>query len=169
MLRRSINLPLSDEEVPGLIAGVANFERRVERSLGLPEVNPEYSWLQATWNRRILEEVVRAATTRKSSRDRMLSVGSFYGFTEYALSLLFKSVVCADLKNFLIDPPPNVRYAAANVDTAEWSLPGVRYDCIKLVEMLEPLICSSLPVLSGCGNRATDYSSPSRIRTSGPT
>lgn len=148
MLRRSINPRFVDDEAPGLTAVVADFERRVEHSLRLPQVNPEYARLQATWNRRIIEEVFQAATARTSARDRLLSVGSFYGFAESALSLIYKSVLCADLENFLIDPPLNVGFVAANIDTAGWTLPDARYDCIMFVEMLEHLIWSPLPLLS---------------------
>ena len=148
MLHRSTNRRVTGHRAPGLPAVLADFDRRVERSLRLPEVNPEYARLQATWNRRIIEEVYRSSTAQRSARDRLLSVGSFYGFAESALSLIYKSVLSADLENFLIDPPPNVGFIAANIDTAEWALPDVRYNCIMFVEMLEHLIWSPLPLLS---------------------
>lgn len=110
--------------------------------------NADYAKLQLTWNYDILE---RSLNYMPSESHKMMGIGAFYGTLEMALAPYFDEVVCVDFKSFLPRwKPSNVKFHKANIDTGSWSLPaakGARYDAIYLIETIEHLLWSPLPLL----------------------
>ncbi len=108
----------------------------------------DYAKLQLTWNHDIL---ARSLDYLPRESNRIMGIGSFYGTLEMALAPYAEEVVCVDFKNFLPRwHQKNIRFHKANIDTSTWNLPALktgRYDAVYLIETIEHLLWSPLPLL----------------------
>lgn len=108
----------------------------------------DYAKLQLTWNYDILE---RSLNYMPSESRKMMGIGAFMGTLEMALAPYFDEITCVDFKSFLPSwKPRNVKFYKANIDTSDWklpALPGNRYDAIYLIETIEHLLWSPVPLL----------------------
>jgi len=107
----------------------------------------EYSDLQYTWNRDILD---RSFDYIPGGSNKAIGIGSFQGALEIALSPFFNKVICVDFESFLPSwKPSNIVFHTANLDSGDWELPDreAMFDIAFCIETLEHLLWSPLPLL----------------------
>jgi len=105
----------------------------------------EYSELQLTWNRDILE---RSIHWIPETTDKLIGIGSFQGALEISLSHFFNKVICVDHKSFLPKwKPKNVFFHKADLDTNDWNLPEGMFDICYIIETIEHFLWSPIPLL----------------------
>jgi hypothetical protein len=115
----------------------------------------DYALLQNTWNQDIL---ARSYDYFPRVSNKLMDIGAFIGAIDIALADEFKEIVCVDHKSYLPRKrPSNVKFHKANIDTSNWTLPSLqkeneRYDVIYLVEVIEHLLWSPLPLLKWMQN-----------------
>jgi hypothetical protein len=108
----------------------------------------EYCDLQMTWNYQVLLHSSHLALGGMINRDRLLSLGSFLGLAEMAYAEIFKEVVCVDQHNFLPSfKPENITFHQADLDSSAWTLPEGRFNICFMIEILEHLFWSPIPLL----------------------
>lgn len=111
-------------------------------------IHKEYCDLQKTWNYQVLLHSSKYAINGVINRSRLLSLGSFLGLSEMSYASIFKEVVCVDQENFLTSfKPKNLSYYQADLDSSSWTLPDGRFDICFMVEILEHLFWSPVPLL----------------------
>lgn len=108
----------------------------------------EYCALQVSWNYQVLLHASKYFLSDVFNRDRLLSLGSFLGLAEMACAHIFREVVCVDIDNYVLDfKPGNVRFHPTDLDTGRWELPEGRFNAVFMVEILEHLFWSPIPLL----------------------
>ena len=108
----------------------------------------EYCDLQMTWNYQVLIHTSSYALGGAINRDRMISLGSFLGLMEMAYAGIFTEVVCVDQHNFMPSfKPENILFHLADLDSSTWALPDKRFNICFMVEILEHLLWSPVPLL----------------------
>ncbi len=121
------------------------FDDITER-LASETVHRDYCVLQKTWN----SDVIRYAGRYISpGRDQnALCLGSFLGAFEIALSDVMNKVVAVDHECFLPSwRPPNVEFVSTDLDGVDWQLPKEHFDLCFMIEVLEHLLWSPIPLL----------------------
>jgi hypothetical protein len=110
----------------------------------LPQ-HAEYCRLQTTWNEPILRHLARHLPGLSGS---CLCLGSFFGAFEMSLASHFERVVAVDHECFLPDwRSSNVVFHRANLDTGDWQLPEGPFALCTMIEVLEHLLWSPVPLL----------------------
>jgi len=108
----------------------------------------EYIRLQKTWNLDILVQSLKWILGEQIGRDNLLSIGPFMGFNEIVLADIFTSIHCCDIDNFLIkNNKNNIVFHQTNLDQYDWSLPENLFNFCCMVEVLEHLYWSPVPLL----------------------
>jgi len=130
-----------------LLAELADLSERVAAESRLPS-DADYARLQLTWNHDILD---RSLNYMPRDSKSIMGIGAFMGMLEMALAPYSNKVVAVDFKDFMPRwRPSNVKFHKANIDTGDWKLPasdGGRYDAIYLIETIEHLLWSPVPLL----------------------
>ncbi len=138
-----MNTGVKSAEVAGELA--RSFE---ETCTALAEWSPhkEYVALQRTWNREVLEHFGRYVG--RCTGGAALSLGAFHGALELAVVRFFEEIVAVDHECFLPPwTPATVHFHRTNLDTSEWLLPERHYSCCFMIEVLEHLLWSPVPLL----------------------
>lgn len=105
----------------------------------------EYITLQKSWNEPVLRYFNRWLPPSGGS---IVSIGSFLGATEIALSDEVREVVCCDLDDFLpVSRPANVSFNKINLDSDLLNMPEGHFDACLCIEVLEHLRWSPIPLL----------------------
>ncbi len=82
------------------------------------------------------------------NRGKLLSLGSFLGLAEMSYAGIFEEVVCVDQDNYLPSfKPDNLSFHQTDLDSSFWTLPEGRFDICFMVEILEHLFWSPVPIL----------------------
>lgn len=127
-----------------------DYRQRLERVGDLllqefPDHEP-YIRLQQTWNGSVLEHSARWMPRQGA---HIVSIGSFLGAPEIVLAQDAHEVVCCDMADFLPQArPTNVKFQQVNLDAADLRLPDGMYDACFIIEVLEHLRWSPLPLLA---------------------
>ncbi len=113
---------------------------------GKSKGDSDYARLQYSWNKDILE---RSFDYIPTSANKLMGIGTFQGALEMSMAKFFDQVVCVDHKSYLPSwKPKNIKFHKANIDTGDWKLPDEMYDICYLVETIEHLLWSPLPLLT---------------------
>lgn len=105
----------------------------------------EYCKLQTTWNIPIIKYISKYIS---SSSDNLLSLGTFLGVLEISLAKYFKHITYVDIEDFVPKwKPKNMVFHKSNLDSSEWKLPEKIYDTCLMIELIEHLLWTPLPLL----------------------
>jgi hypothetical protein len=130
-------------------AETSYYEEELTRLTILAEqksLHKDYVRLQLTWNRDVLRYFGRYLP-QQGSDCSMISLGPFLGILETVLSEHFQTVLLVDMNNEIVFPTNNMPFLAMNLDSCHWSLPEVTYDVCLMVELIEHLMWSPVPLL----------------------
>ena len=150
-LKQTINSTNSQDQADSLLR---SFESTCS---ALSEWSPhkEYVTLQRTWNNSVLETFTRYSD--RCGHGAAISLGAFHGALELTLANQFDEIVAVDLENFLPPwTPPTIRFHQTNLDSCNWQLPERPYSCCFMIEVLEHLLWSPMPLLKWL-SRHCDY------------
>lgn len=129
-----------------MIDQILNRFEEVTEHIAQETAHRDYCLLQKTWNRDVIRYAGRYIRAGKAQT--ALSLGSFLGAFEIALSDVMSKVVAVDHECFLpLWRPQNVEFVAADLDGVDWHLPEEHFDLCFMVEVLEHLLWSPLPLL----------------------
>lgn len=125
-------------------------EKNIEYFKDSPTQAANYCQLQATWNKPVLRRVAPYIHEGNSA----MILGSFYGITDYALSDLCSSVCGVDVKNHFPKwmMHESVDFHQTDLDSSMWTLPDGQFDVVFMVEVLEHLLWSPVPLLMKLAN-----------------
>ncbi len=109
-------------------------------------VHKEYCELQMTWNYQVLTETL--PFLKDSTEQSALSLGSFLAIMEMSLADVFSKIICVDQKNYIPEfAPKNIEYYEADLDSGNWVLPKGDFKICYMIEILEHLLWSPIPLL----------------------
>ncbi len=130
---------------------VSQFDGYVSQYKKL-KMHKEYCELQSTWNRSIIRHSFKWLPKERRS---IVGLGSFIGLLEFAYSHHVNEVVCVDFENFLPTfKPMNVSFHQANLDGDIRHFPNHFFDVCFIVELLEHLLWSPVPLLNWANNHS---------------
>jgi hypothetical protein len=124
-----------------VIERLNDYTRRVVES----NIHPDYSKLQLTWNIPIIKHVLKWIPPE---RDHLMGIGSFLGLLEFSFAEYFDRVTCVDHESFLPGfKPKNVHFHQVNLDSGSWKMPDGLVDMCFMIETIEHLLWSPVPML----------------------
>ena len=138
----------NDNKLQEIQANLLDSYKELTSRAGHETEHKEYCELQMTWNYQVLLHSSSYVVGDVINRNRLLSLGSFLGLAEMSYANIFKEVVCVDQDNFLASfKPDNLSFHQADLDSSSWTLPEGRFDICFMVEILEHLFWSPVPLL----------------------
>lgn len=146
--RQSIDLFDDNEAIHVIQNGLLEKYVDYSKQAFLQTTHKEYCELQISWNYQVLLHSSKFILGDLISRDRMLSLGSFLGLSEMAYAHIFKEVVCVDLESYIPEfKPHNISFHKADLDSGNWTLPEGQFNAVFMIEILEHLLWSPVPLL----------------------
>ena len=110
----------------------------------------EYINLQKTWNEPVLKYFSRYLPPATGN---IISIGSFLGASETALSDEVHEIICCDLDDYLSkDRSGNMIFNKINLDSYPLNMPGGHFNACLCIEVLEHLRWSPVPLLQWIRN-----------------
>ncbi len=123
---------------------ISNFNEVTDRCIK-DDIYVDYCKIQRDWNEPVLRCLGKHVNL---PAEKLMVIGSFLGLPEIALSPYYKNVTGVDIENFHIpNMPSNVGFYKADIDQSDWTLPEEFFDTIMMVEVLEHLLWSPVPLL----------------------
>lgn len=105
----------------------------------------EYHEISKVWNTDVW---MHANRYLNSNYNNALDLGAFTGFNSILLSRICKNVYSLDHECYLPkDKPKNIDFVKSNIDTVDYNIPDINIDVCFMIEILEHLRWSPIPLL----------------------
>ena len=119
------------------------------------DIHVEYCKIQREWNEPILRSLGKHVNL---PANKMMVIGSFLGLTESALSPYYENIIGVDIENFhLPNLPQNIEFYQSDIDQSNWTLPEDFFDTVMMVEVLEHLLWSPVPLLKWIAKHCSTF------------